>query len=567
MIDLKKLKEFTKDMSVLYVEDDKTIRAEIQQYLEKFFPTVELADNGEEGLALYTQGKYDLVFSDINMPKMNGIEMAKAILEQNPDQAIIINSAYNEVEYLQELFDAGIEYYVLKPVNMKQLNKIIFKIAKANHNLKVTQLHNNSVIDTQNKSKKVEENTYIDRLTELNNLSSFMKDITLHEGNRAEFSVLILLDIDNLQGINDLYGTDAGNKVIVSFANFLKSFTNNLSYEVYHATGDQFILLDKVPYIDTEKYEEEFKNLQEQIRLFSVPLGEAGKKVDITATIGMSLGEDSPFEHADMALKSAKENHQSFAVYNTQLDTTIEMEQKIEWQYRIIRAIENDNIIPVYQPIVDTKGHIVKYEALMRLLEVTDGEERLFSPNLFMDIALKSKYYSAISDMMIHKVLDGLKTHTHTISINFLYSDIQNKTFMNIIYNKIKEEKIGERVIIEILESQNIKSYKILRSIILRFRHLGVRIAIDDFGSGYSNFQQILDIHPEYIKIDESLIKNIDIDSHAFILTKSITSFFHELNIKVIAEHIHSKEVYDVLKKLDVDEYQGYYFFEPLRYI
>ena len=564
MIDLKKLKEFTKEMKVLYVEDDELIRKEIKEYLERFFPVVDLADNGQEGLKVYNKGEYDLVISDINMPKMNGIEMSKAILKKNPNQAIIINSAYNEAEYLLELFNAGIEYYVVKPVNIKQLTKIIYKIAEANHNQKIAKIYKDS---TAENSEEIKGDAYIDRLTGLDNLSSFMNNITSHDTAKVEFNILMLLDLDNIQGINDFYGTDAGNKVIVDFAKFLKIFANEFSYKVYHVNGDQFILLDQVAYIDTERYEEEFKDLQERIRLFSVYLGKANKKIDINATIGMSLGQDDSFQHADMALKSAKENHQSYAVYNTLLDTTQKMEQKIEWQYRIIRAIENNSIVPVFQPIVDIKGDIVKYEALMRLAEIEDGQEKLYSPFYFMEIAQQSKYYSVISSMMIHKVLDSFKTHEHTISINFSYTDIQNKTFMNSVYNRIKEEKIGNRVIVEIVESENIQDYKILKDSIAKFRKLGVKIAIDDFGSGYSNFKQILEIHPEYIKIDESLIKNIDVDSHAFILTKSIASFFHELDVTIIAEHVHSEEIYDILKRFEIDQFQGYYFYEPMREI
>ncbi|ADN09115.1 EAL domain-containing response regulator [Sulfurimonas autotrophica] len=564
MIDLKKLQEFTEDMKVLYVEDDKLIRVEIQEYLERFFPVVDLADNGEEGLQLYNKGNYDLVISDINMPKMNGIEMSKAILQKNPNQAIIINSAYNEAEYLLELFNAGIEYYVLKPVNIKQLAKILYKIAEANHNQKIAKMYKDLTAENIEETKG---DVYIDSLTGLNNLSSFMNNITAHDSSKVEFNILIFLDIDNLQGINDLYGTDAGNKIIVDFANFLKSFANEFSYKIYHVTGDQFILLDQAAYIDTEKYEEEFKNLQEQIRLFSVYLAEADKKIDINATIGMSLGQDYSFEHADMALKSAKENHQSYAVYNTLLDTKEKMKQKIEWQYKIIKALENNRIVPVFQPIVDINGDIVKYEALMRLAELENGEEKLYSPDHFMEIAHQSKYYSAISCMMIYTVLDSFKTHEHTISINLSYTDIQNKTFMNSIYNRIKEEKIGNRIIVEILESENIQDYQILKDSILKFRKLGVKIAIDDFGSGYSNYKQILEINPEYIKIDESLVKNIDVDSHAFILTKSIASFFHELDATIIAEHVHNKEIYDILKKFEVDQFQGYYFYEPMRNI
>ncbi|MEA2099519.1 MAG: GGDEF domain-containing phosphodiesterase, partial [Campylobacterota bacterium] len=411
------------------------------------------------------------------------------------------------------------------------------------------------------------ENRKIDNLTGLEDLSEFIKNITSDDANKAEFSVLILLDIDDLQNINELYGADSSNEVIVSFSKLLSSFAQELSYKIYRANGSQFILLDQVKYIDTEKYEDEFNTLQKRIKEFSVYLNEAGKEIDINATIGMSLGEDRIFEHADMALKSAKDKYQSYAVYNTQIDTTREMEKKIEWQCRIILALKNDCIVPVYHPIVDIDGNIVKYEALMRLVEVEDGEEKLFSPVHFLEIALESKYYNALSSMMIHKVLDSLKAHQHTISINLTYTDIQNKVFINTILERIKNEHIGERVIVEILESESIKDYELLKDIIIKFRQIGVKIAIDDFGSGFSNFKHILEIRPDYIKIDGSLIENIDIDSHAYILTNGITTFFHQLGVIMIAEYVHTKEIYEILKQMNMDQYQGYYFSEPVRYI
>jgi len=116
-----------------------------------------------------------------------------------------------------------------------------------------------------------------------------------------------------------------------------------------------------------------------------------------------------------------------------------------------------------------------------------------------------------------------------------------------------------------ITENESIKDYKLLKKSIKRFRSLGVKIAIDDFGSGYSNFSQILEIHPDYIKIDGSLIEHIDIDSQAFILTKAIVTFFKELDIKVIAEFVHSQKIHEILQEMNIDEFQGYYFPAPLK--
>jgi EAL domain-containing protein (putative c-di-GMP-specific phosphodiesterase class I) len=96
---------------------------------------------------------------------------------------------------------------------------------------------------------------------------------------------------------------------------------------------------------------------------------------------------------------------------------------------------------------------------------------------------------------------------------------------------------------------------------------LGVRIALDDFGSGYSNFSYLMELKPDFIKIDGSLIKEIDTNNNSYIIVKTIANFSNELNIDVIAEYIHSKEVYEKTRELNITGFQGYYLGEPTQII
>jgi diguanylate cyclase (GGDEF)-like protein len=575
MINLAELKEYTKGMSVLYVGDDKYIQKDIYDFLKKYFLLLDVASNTKEGLDLYKKSKYSLIICDVFMPNIDGIKMSKKILNQNPNQSIIINSEQNSAEYLLGLINIGITHYLLKPIGMKQFMKVIYKVAKNHYNERIIKVSNDSLKEENMKLEKIiaqksdliSKQAYKNNLTGLDNLLTLMNSLKEYDYKRPEFTVIMLLDIDNLQSINDLYGRNVGNQVLIHFSDFLKEYISQHVYKIYHISGDQFVLLDWAPYIDTEKYEHDFAQLQRMIKDFTFYVIEAEKELSINVTVGMSLGHENPLEHADMALKNAKENRKSYAVYNTLIDVTLEMQEKMEWSQRIRYAIENDNIVPVYHPIVNQKGKIVKYESLMRMLEIKDGKEILIFPDDFLNVAFDTKQYTLISTILINKVLENLKTSEHTVSINLSYSDINDKTFMESLYKKIKNYEIADRLVVEITENENMRDYTLLKKSIQRFHHLGVKIAIDDFGSGYSNFSQILKIHPEYIKIDGSLIENIDVDTHAFLLTKAICTFFGELGIKVIAEYVHSKEVYDILKQFKIDEFQGYYFFEPVRYI
>jgi len=129
MIDVKELKKLTQEFTVLYVEDDKDIQDTMHNYLNKFFKNVSVADDGEAGLELYCKGSYDIVMTDLLMPKMGGIEMIEKIKEINEDQPILITTAHTDKEYMLAAIKAGVDGYIIKPFDYDQLNTELYKIA------------------------------------------------------------------------------------------------------------------------------------------------------------------------------------------------------------------------------------------------------------------------------------------------------------------------------------------------------------------------------------------------------------------------------------------------------
>lgn len=561
-----------KESSVLYVEDEKELRDETEEFLRRFFSVVDLAEDGEAGWQKYNSRPYDIVIADINMPKMSGIELTKAIKADHPEQAIIIVSAHNESEYLLELINVGVEHYVLKPVHMMDFAKVLNTLASHIYNTRQYDRHHQTTqVDDDGSVHKVsktiaeqKERQNTDPLTGLDNLSALMNTLDDFRKRQEYFAVVILLDIRGFGVINDLYGPASGNQILIALSDFLKKFVQEKGYRLFRLSGDQFVLFEQVPYLDTDKYEDDIESLRMGMKRLTIYLEQADQEIRVDATIGISLGQESPLEHANMALNHAKREHKGLMVYNTTLDMTDEMKTQLVWEQKIDQAIMSDMIIPVYQPIVDNSGNIIKYETLMRVIDEKDGERRLVTPFHFLDIAIENRQYDILSRTVIQKALDRLSTNACTLSINLTMDDIKNRSFLDDIYTMIKANKMEERVIIEITESQSVDNYSKLKSFVERFKRHGVRFAIDDFGSGYSNFQHILEIEPDYIKIDGSLIKDIDNDPRANILTHAITRFSHELGIKVIAEFVHSEAIFSILKDFGVDEFQGFYFSEPL---
>lgn len=130
MISPKDVKTFSQDLSLLYVEDNDTVREETAEIFKLLFAKVDLANNGEEGLIKYNNEKYDIVITDINMPKINGIEMIAHIREINPEQKIVAISAHDESDILINMMRNGVSTFILKPINMNELLQIIYPVCR-----------------------------------------------------------------------------------------------------------------------------------------------------------------------------------------------------------------------------------------------------------------------------------------------------------------------------------------------------------------------------------------------------------------------------------------------------
>ena len=171
------------------------------------------------------------------------------------------------------------------------------------------------------------------------------------------------------------------------------------------------------------------------------------------------------------------------------------------------QVIENKRVIPYFQGIYGNETKIInKYEALMR---IEDNEGIIYNPFEFLDTAKKYHLYSVLSTIMIKKVLSLFVGKKTIVSINLSADDINFKDIRQCIYNELEKVGNASNIIFEILEEEELRDMEVLRDFIQTVRQYGVRISIDDFGSGYSNFIEIVKIEPDLIKADGSIIKDI----------------------------------------------------------
>lgn len=412
----------------------------------------------------------------------------------------------------------------------------------------------------QVKTKEIQDRLYYDDLTNLKNRTALEDDI-----KDNDFVSIALIDVDAFGDINELYGFSTGNLVLIEVAKILNEFATKFSVTPYRIYGNVFCLADK-KMMGFTKYDEFISELCTIFKNRPIRIEELDIDVFINVTLGISIAQDEPIKAATIALKKAKKANMKFFVYNNEIDTKEIIKKSMYWREKLKTAIEEDAVVPFYQPIFNRNNEIVKYETLMRIKDVNENGETVYlSPFLFLDISVKTKQYLQLSNQIISKAFLDLSKTKRQITFNLSFKDILDTDFIISLDKNIDklENENKQRVVFEILESDYINDYTLLEDFILKYRKQGVKIAIDDFGTGYSNFAHILKIRPNYIKIDGSLIKNINSDKNSYEMVKSIVDFSKALNIKVVAEFVHSKEVYENLLDLGVDEFQGFYLGEP----
>jgi EAL domain-containing protein (putative c-di-GMP-specific phosphodiesterase class I) len=265
---------------------------------------------------------------------------------------------------------------------------------------------------------------------------------------------------------------------------------------------------------------------------------------------------------ADIALQSAKKDHKDFIIFYDELDKFQEYEKNMYWTKKLKSAFINDNIKVFFQPIVNNQTlKVDKYECLVRLI---DEDGKVIAPFFFLDISKKSNQYTKLTKIVLEKSFQQFENLPFEFSVNISYEDIENPDFLDFIKDLTKKYNITNRVVFEILEDSNIKNYNLLISFVEEVKSLGCKVAIDDFGSGYSNFEHLLKMNIDYLKIDASLIKNIATNQNSYKITKTIIEFAKNLNLKTIAEYVENEEIFKIVKELVSDYSQGYLFSAPI---
>lgn len=412
---------------------------------------------------------------------------------------------------------------------------------------------NDKNISIQDYRSKLLSRYFTDHLTNFPNLYKLRSD--LDEKSRY---VLIVFNIDSFHTINSFYGYLVGDYVLEQVGKYLKSKLSNLA--IYRLNGDEFAFIvdEEMGFYELKSY---MQGLYDNIKNIVVRYKDVSIYVDFTLASCSSKDGKNIFSKVAMALKHAKEVGANFWIYEDRMNFESEYERNLKLSALVREAVEAGRIVPYFQAIADAKTlEIKKYECLARLI---DKNEKIVSPMLFIPIAKRIKVYKHITMQIIEKSFETFEESEFEFSINLSTEDIMCSEIFEFIINKLKYSKASHRVIFELLESEAVEDFKMVERFISEVQRYSARVAIDDFGSGYSNFKYLANMRPDFIKIDGSLIQDIDIDKNLLMIVESIVEFSKKLGIKTIAEYVHSSVVLDIVKGLDIDYVQGFYIDEP----
>lgn len=392
----------------------------------------------------------------------------------------------------------------------------------------------------------------IDSLTQLPNRQKFLQNLA-----NSRLPRLAIININHFSEVNDFYGYDIGDALLVQIAELITRLANQ-DLAVFRLSGDEFGLLASDDF-SSEKFAQKCIQIIEELdnTIFSIQNNE----LNISTTMGVAEESNNVYVNAGMALRVAKESQKKYLFYNSNVDIQRRTGENLRWTKMIKQAIDDDRIELYIQPIINRSTQSVdKYECLMRLI---DEENNEISPFFFINTAKHARLYPKLSEIIIKKSFAYFANRTESFSINLTIIDILNDDIIKLLKQLIREKSIAERVVLEIVESEGIDNFEQISEFIQDMQSLGCRIAIDDFGTGYSNFEYLMKLDPDFIKIDGSIIKNITHDEGVYAVTKLIHDFASSIGAKTIAEFVCDQAISLKLDEIGIDYLQGYHFGRP----
>lgn len=575
--------------------------------------SIDDAYQGSEAVEMVKRAKesghpYSLVFMDVRMPPgMDGIETIESIWKIDPDVGVVICTAYSDYSWDQIVAKLGQNdnlLFIRKPfdnVSLKQIalamtTKWSLKMQVREHieNLeKQVALRTNELTETvdrlrqeialrEEKEQQLAYSAHYDSLTDLLNRRSFYKSLMAltEDGlyHKDEFS-LFYIDLDNFKSVNDLYGHDVGDKLLIEVAERISSvleqhaslISDYVSEDgrvkaIFRLGGDEFTAV-----IDETRREEVGAIAQKLIDMIKEPYFISNHEVDISCCIGISIymngnvPVDMLLKYSDIALYEAKRTQGVYRFH--ELSQSYMHLYEIKTEKELKKAIERDQIRVYLQSLVNSDEKVVGIQALVRWLHPEYGE---LEPGQFLHIAQKSDQIILLGTYVLRKALMYLK-RIHEAGYRDLFmmisctaKEFYHPGFISTIKSALHEAGIApEHLKLNLEDKFSFQAAQSALTIIRELSDLGVQFAVNGFESAYPAFAFLQQMPKEtMIKLNKAYVQNIVTDKRNRSFLLSLMDIINMLDLEVIISGIETQEQKQLLESRRCI-LQGYHFNSP----
>jgi len=407
-----------------------------------------------------------------------------------------------------------------------------------------------------------------DPLTNLPNRRHFISEIDqiLSNNNQLQPCAMFFVDLDKFKVVNDTLGHAIGDKLLRKFAERLEAMLPQNAI-VCRFGGDEFVVA--IPELqETEQCRELAETI---ISEASQPVVIDGNKIKVGATIGIAIAPkdgntaDQLLQYTDSALYDAKARGRStYTFYSEKLGEAIQFRRQLEMDMR--SALKNNEFVVHYQPLVNLEyGRITTCEALLRWRHPQYGN---ISPSVFVHIAEETGLITKIGEYVLQQAArdciswpSDTRVAVNVSSIQFCKTDI-----VRVVSDVLQTTGLpANRLEIEITETAMLEDLDETTKTLQALSDIGVRISLDDFGTGFSSLSYLHTLPFDKVKIDRSFLENGLSDTRTLTLLKGVVELINNLGLNVVVEGIECEDQINMLvKNMKVDEFQGFLFAKPM---
>lgn len=393
------------------------------------------------------------------------------------------------------------------------------------------------------------------------NKSLIIKDF-LDNLKDEDIFISTLVEIkDSYYYVNN-FGEEIFSKVLeelkISLGKCLKSYS-------FIYKEKKILLISKVD--NSLRIRTQFKRIKRKFKRVNFTQNSSFNFSNLEFYIGITIdNKNHLIKNSSMALSFAKKKNIKNMVFSKKLIKNVKDDEKNrKKEFEIKKAVLKGQVMPFYQKIIDNNTlDVFKYEALARI----KFKDKILNPDIFMpavkNLKLEDKFTREILKKVFSDVYEIKKIQAASININI--NDITNKNTIELIRTLLKIYG-GQSITFEIIETIGVEDYSILLDFTSMIKEYNSSISIDDFGSGHSGYEHLINLEIDYLKIDGKFIKNIKNNLKTQSLIKGLCNFSKEHNIKVIAEFVEDQDTFNLLKNIGVDFSQGYFFGKPTNII